>query len=76
MVDIPGTYSVTVENVVSFKLDDVAYIGNLYSYKHASSSLVKLKFGKHMIYVNTLYDVRISGGYGIHLSQPFHFEDY
>ena len=63
MVTDAGIYSVKMHDVLSFKIDDTAYVGNVYAFNHSSSSVIRLSAGKHMLYINTIYDVRISGGH-------------
>ncbi|KAL2913539.1 hypothetical protein HK105_206999 [Polyrhizophydium stewartii] len=61
-VDKTGTYLATFNNVLSFKIDNRALVGNVYGYEHASDSAVFLEAGEHWIYVCALMDVRIFGG--------------
>ncbi|KNC98636.1 uncharacterized protein SPPG_06318 [Spizellomyces punctatus DAOM BR117] len=57
-----GIYLVEFSGVVSFKIDNRAFTGNVYGYTHASHSIVYLSKGEHILYVYAVIDVRISGG--------------
>ncbi|KAI8619925.1 hypothetical protein BC830DRAFT_1101631 [Chytriomyces sp. MP71] len=57
-----GVYLVTFNNVVSFKIDDKAYVGNVYGYKHSSGTAMQLDQGEHKLYVCAVMDVRLFGG--------------
>ncbi|KAJ3377818.1 hypothetical protein HDU84_008182 [Entophlyctis sp. JEL0112] len=57
-----GIYIVNFDHVVSFKIDDKAYVGNVYGYKHASGTPIYLEQGEHIIFVCAVMDVRLFGG--------------
>lgn len=57
-----GIYLVRFNNVVTFKIDGHAHVGNPYSYSHASETSLYLTEGSHKLYICTTYDVRIHGG--------------
>ncbi|KAK5668312.1 hypothetical protein QVD99_005343 [Batrachochytrium dendrobatidis] len=57
-----GSYLVSFSGVISFKIDDRSFVGNLYSYRHASDSAVYLEAGEHSLYILVSMDVRIFGG--------------
>ncbi|KAH6585596.1 hypothetical protein BASA50_001204 [Batrachochytrium salamandrivorans] len=56
-----GPYLVSFSNVVSYKIGDRSFVGNIYGYSHSSDSALYLEAGKHMVYVSTSMDVRING---------------
>lgn len=58
----PGVYLATFSNVVSFKIDNQSFPGNIYNYQHASKSAVWLEPGMHDIYVCIIWDIRVNGG--------------
>ena len=58
-----GVYLFTFRNVISYKIDKDAYVGNVYGYSRAAYTPVRLSQGDHTIYVQTMYDVRLHGGY-------------
>ncbi len=49
------------KNIVSFKLDDKRYPGNVYSYAHECALSIYLEKGIHNIYIQYVYDLRSSG---------------
>ncbi|KAJ3326374.1 hypothetical protein HDU76_012977 [Blyttiomyces sp. JEL0837] len=55
-------YLINFNSVVSFKIDDMAYVGNVYGYDHASASAIFLEKGEHTIYICAVYDIRVFGG--------------
>ncbi|KAJ3100428.1 hypothetical protein HDU97_002215 [Phlyctochytrium planicorne] len=57
-----GIYLASFDHVVSFKIDNRAFIGNVYAYTHSSYSAVFLDEGYHNIYVCAVMDVRLFGG--------------
>ncbi|KAI8846893.1 hypothetical protein BC829DRAFT_418861 [Chytridium lagenaria] len=57
-----GIYLASFMHVVSFKIDDRAFIANVYGYSHSSGSAVYLEEGYHMIYICAVMDVRLFGG--------------
>eukprot|EP00842_Homolaphlyctis_polyrhiza_P000096 jgi/Hompol1/1087/HPOL_002640-RA len=57
-----GSYLATFSRIVSFKIDDRAFVGNIYGYPHASESAIYLEAGEHMLYVCVFMDVRLFGG--------------
>lgn len=58
--------------VTSFKIDNMAYPGNTYSYSHASSSIIHLEEGSHSVYISTQFDVRRDGKLArLHLTPRF-----
>ncbi|RKO85506.1 hypothetical protein BDK51DRAFT_33247, partial [Blyttiomyces helicus] len=57
-----GVYLASFSGVVSFKLDKLAYVGNIYSYEHSSFSAIWLEEGVHTLFVATVMDVRVLGG--------------
>jgi hypothetical protein len=56
-----GVYLVKVNNVLSFKIDNHAHVGNFYSFDHATETSIYLKQGAHKLYICTAYDVRVHG---------------
>ena len=61
-VPFTGTWLITFDNILSFKIDNHSFIGNVYGYKHASENSVFLEAGTHHLYVHTTMDVRLYGG--------------
>jgi hypothetical protein len=59
----PGVYLASFSHVVSFKIDNQSFPGNIYNYQHASKSAVWLEPGVHDIYVCIIWDIRVNGGY-------------
>ncbi|KAJ3218634.1 hypothetical protein HDU67_004687 [Dinochytrium kinnereticum] len=57
-----GVYLASFKHVVSFKIDNRAFIGNVYAYSHSSGSAVYLTEGVHNIYICAVMDVRLFGG--------------
>ncbi|KAI8833518.1 hypothetical protein BJ741DRAFT_551218 [Chytriomyces cf. hyalinus JEL632] len=57
-----GVFLVNFDHVVSYKIDDKAYVGNVYGFSHASGTAIYLERGVHKIYVCAVMDVRIFGG--------------
>ncbi|KAJ3076034.1 hypothetical protein HDU98_005983 [Podochytrium sp. JEL0797] len=57
-----GVYIVSFDNVVSYKINDKAYAGNVYGYAHASGTAMLLEKGEHSLYVCGVMDVRLFGG--------------
>ncbi|KAJ3034657.1 hypothetical protein HDV00_004796 [Rhizophlyctis rosea] len=57
-----GVYRVSFNGVTSFKIDDRAYVGNIYEYTHESSSSILLSEGEHALYICLDMDVRRLGG--------------
>ncbi|KAJ3314345.1 hypothetical protein HDU76_002435, partial [Blyttiomyces sp. JEL0837] len=58
-----GVYRVSFEHVVSFKIDERSFVGNMYGYEHATGSAVFLEEGVHVLYICAVMDVRLFGGY-------------
>ncbi|KAJ3058031.1 hypothetical protein HK102_010725, partial [Quaeritorhiza haematococci] len=61
-VETEGVYLATFSSVISFKIDNTAYVGNVYAAPHASHSAIYLSRGVHRVYVSTVMDVRLFGG--------------
>ncbi|KAI9333717.1 hypothetical protein BDR26DRAFT_868064 [Obelidium mucronatum] len=57
-----GVYIVNFNHVVSYKIDDKAYVGNVYGYTHSSGTPMYLERGDHRIYICAVMDVRLFGG--------------
>ncbi|KAJ3406170.1 hypothetical protein HDV05_006128 [Chytridiales sp. JEL 0842] len=57
-----GVYITNFNSVVSFKIDDRAYVGNIYNYGHAAGSAIWLSEGEHKVYICAIMDVRLFGG--------------
>ncbi|KAJ3196267.1 hypothetical protein HK101_009532 [Irineochytrium annulatum] len=57
-----GIYSIGFDHVVSFKIDNRAFIGNVYGYAHSGRNAVWLDEGDHRVYVCAMMDVRLFGG--------------
>lgn len=62
-VEQDGIFLVSVTNVHSFKIDDRSFVGNIYGYTRASDNAIYLKGGIHTIYVCTVLDVSVFGGF-------------
>ncbi|KAI9202381.1 uncharacterized protein BJ171DRAFT_514823 [Polychytrium aggregatum] len=58
-----GIYLVQFANVISFKIDEHAYVGNVYGYDHSSENAIYLEEGNHKLYICAIMDVRINGGH-------------
>ncbi|KAJ3283781.1 hypothetical protein HDU79_008768 [Rhizoclosmatium sp. JEL0117] len=57
-----GLYVVHFDHVVSYKIDDKAYVGNVYGYSHSSGTPMHLERGTHRVYICAVMDVRLFGG--------------
>ncbi|KAJ3009455.1 UNVERIFIED_CONTAM: hypothetical protein HDU68_002701 [Siphonaria sp. JEL0065] len=57
-----GVYIVNFNHVVSYKIDNKAYVGNVYGYSHSSGTPMYLERGDHMLYICAVMDVRLFGG--------------
>ncbi|KAJ3121874.1 hypothetical protein HK100_012200 [Physocladia obscura] len=57
-----GIYIVSFDHVVSYKIDDKAFVGNVYGFKHASGTAMYLESGLHKLYICAVMDVRLFGG--------------
>ncbi|KAJ3273129.1 hypothetical protein HDV01_004768 [Terramyces sp. JEL0728] len=62
-IEVEGSYLFSFDGPITFKIDETAYPGNVYSYPHASDSAVYLEEGVHSIYVYSVLDVRIHGDF-------------
>ncbi|KAJ3322034.1 hypothetical protein HDV06_003635 [Boothiomyces sp. JEL0866] len=62
-VEEEGSYLFSFNGPITFKIDETAYPGNVYSYPHASDSAVYLEEGVHSIFVYSVLDVRIHGDF-------------
>jgi hypothetical protein len=56
-------YVVSFANVMSFKIDDHAFVGNLRGNHFPAPSIVYLRTGDHKVYTTVIMDVRSNGGY-------------
>ncbi|KAI8905029.1 hypothetical protein EDD86DRAFT_212102 [Gorgonomyces haynaldii] len=56
-----GVYLVQFDNVLSFKIDNYAHVGNVYGYSHCAQIAIYLEEGEHKIFVAAQMDVRIFG---------------
>lgn len=55
-------YVVSFANVMSFKIDNQAYGGNLRGNQFPAPSIIYLRTGEHKIYTTAIMDVRANGG--------------
>jgi predicted esterase len=61
-VDKSGVYLVSFKGLITYKIDDKAFPGDVYAFDHASESSIYLERGKHTLYAYLVLDVRIHGG--------------
>ena len=57
-----GTYLISFKGLVSYKIDQHVYPGNVYGFDHGADSAIYLSKGVHKIYACLVLDVRIHGG--------------
>jgi hypothetical protein len=57
-----GIYVASFNGVHTFKIDDEAFLGNIYNDDYLAPSIIYLEAGIHAIFVCTILDVRVTGG--------------
>jgi pimeloyl-ACP methyl ester carboxylesterase len=57
-----GVYLISFKGLITFKIDENVYPGDVYGFDHASESSVYLEKGEHRLYAHLVLDVRIHGG--------------
>ena len=53
---------ISFNQVLSYKIDNDSYIGNVYNDRFPAPSIVNLNEGLHTLYIQMVLDVRVSGG--------------